>query len=145
MSTDPPTSVILHASTVALGDGGLLILGPSGAGKSSLALDLIALGAELVADDRTHVRTSNGELVATAPESIAGRIEARHVGLLTIPFRTNVPLALAIDLGQPEPERLPPRRTTEILGVPLTMLYRPPGRLPASALLQCLLHRRTDP
>ena len=32
---------------------GLLILGPSGAGKSALALQLIALGARLVADDRT--------------------------------------------------------------------------------------------
>ena len=36
---------ILHASSVSVGDQGLLILGKSGAGKSSLALDLIALGA----------------------------------------------------------------------------------------------------
>ena len=47
--------MILHATCVAVDGRGLLILGPSGSGKSALALQLIALGAQLVADDRTRV------------------------------------------------------------------------------------------
>ena len=43
--------VNLHASCIAVHGRGVLILGPSGAGKSSLALQLMALGADLVADD----------------------------------------------------------------------------------------------
>ena len=41
----------MHATTVALRGRGLLILGPSGSGKSTLALQLMAVGARLVADD----------------------------------------------------------------------------------------------
>ena len=52
--------LILHGSCVAVEGRGVLIVGPSGAGKSSLALALMALGAELVADDRTEVRLENG-------------------------------------------------------------------------------------
>ena len=44
--------MIVHASAVSLGGRGVLILGRSGAGKSGLALRLIALGAQLVSDDR---------------------------------------------------------------------------------------------
>ena len=51
-STDPDT---IHASAVALGPVGLLIMGASGSGKSSLALELMARGAKLVADDQVVV------------------------------------------------------------------------------------------
>jgi serine kinase of HPr protein (carbohydrate metabolism regulator) len=74
---------LIHASTVAFGrDGGIVILGPSGAGKSTLALRLIATGAQLVADDRTIVLAHAGRLYARAPRRIAGRIEARGLGIL---------------------------------------------------------------
>ncbi len=45
--------VNIHASCVAIGNKGVLLLGKSGAGKSDLALRLIDGGAKLVADDRT--------------------------------------------------------------------------------------------
>lgn len=57
---------ILHASCVALDGRGLLILGPSGSGKSALALELMALGADLVADDRTEIEGQGPDLVAAA-------------------------------------------------------------------------------
>src|SRR3546814_6063070 len=47
--------VNIHASCVAAGNGGVLILGQSGQGKSDLALRLIDRGARLVADDRCDV------------------------------------------------------------------------------------------
>ena len=45
----------IHASCVAAGSGGVLILGNSGQGKSDLALRLIDKGARLVADDRCDI------------------------------------------------------------------------------------------
>lgn len=141
----PPGELRLHASAVVLDGRALLILGPSGCGKSTLALDLIALGAELVADDQTLVRLAGPDLLASPYPNLAGRIEARHVGLLRLPWRASARLALAIDLGQTEVHRLPPRRSLTLLGRDIPLLHRPPGGHAASALLQCLLQRRETP
>ena len=46
---------IVHASCVARDGRAVLIRGASGSGKSGLALQLMALGAGLVADDRTRL------------------------------------------------------------------------------------------
>ena len=119
-------SDILHASCIAVEGCGLLILGPSGAGKSSLAIRLMALGAGLVSDDRTLVSVRDGRLVADCPRAaMRGLIEARGIGLLRAPVVDPVPLALAIDLGQPEPDRLPPFRTVTILGIQLPLVLHP--------------------
>jgi len=99
-------SITLHATCVAIRDRGVLILGPSGSGKSDLALRLIDRGAELVSDDGTIVEARNGRLIARAGPNIAGKIEARGVGILTLPYRLDVALALAVDLSAP-PQRLP--------------------------------------
>ena len=64
---------LLHASTVAFRGRGVVILGASGSGKSALALELMALGAGLVADDRTLVEVQDGALVASCPPAISGR------------------------------------------------------------------------
>ena len=136
---DGPCRLILHASTVALGARAVLILGASGAGKSSLALDLMSRGAVLVADDRTALAARAGELVASCPSArIAGRIEARGVGILAAEALASAPVRLIVDLDREEPERLPPRRRREILGVSLPLLH---GRsLPnlAPAIVQTL-------
>ncbi|WP_373355767.1 HPr kinase/phosphorylase [Pseudoroseicyclus sp. CXY001] len=116
---------VLHASTVAVEGRGLLILGPSGSGKSSLALELMAYGAELVADDRTIVTGEESALFAAAPAAIAGMIEARHIGLLNAPARPRARLFAAIDLGQVEEQRLPPRRKLTLLGCDLPLLHKP--------------------
>jgi HPr kinase/phosphorylase len=115
----------LHASCIALGDRGLLILGPSGAGKSGLALQLMACGADLVADDRTEVIARDGQLIARCPATLAGLIEARDIGILSAPHRAEVALTLAIDLGQTEDQRLPPPRHITVQGIPLPLVLRP--------------------
>jgi HPr kinase/phosphorylase len=90
----------IHASCVALGRKGVLLLGPSGAGKSDLALRLIDEGARLVADDRTELFLKAGKLQARAPKSIAGLIEARGLGIIALPHATTVPIALAVQVGR---------------------------------------------
>ena len=117
---------VLHASCIALGEKGLLILGPSGAGKSALALTLMAHGADLIADDRTLIRAEQGQLIASAPETLQGLIEARGMGLLRAPHRPQTRLSLAIDLGQPEPDRLPPLRHITVQGIDLPLVLTPP-------------------
>ncbi|WP_323768162.1 serine kinase [Marinovum sp.] len=136
--------LILHASTVALGGRGVLVLGASGRGKSALALELMALGAELVADDRTQVTAQRGALIAACPPAIAGRIEARFVGLLAARPHPPVPLALAVDLDRTETERLPPWRDTRIAGVTLPLLHNVEDRYFPAAIRQYLVHGRRD-
>lgn len=114
----------LHASCVAIGGRGVLILGPSGAGKSALALQLIALGAKLVADDRTDVIRRGDDVIASVPENIRGLIEARNVAILRLEEHGPVPLALAVDLAHPEEQRLPEGHTHLIQGVTLPCFHK---------------------
>lgn len=107
----------IHASCVAIGRSGVLLLGKSDAGKSDLALRLIDDGAVLVADDRTLLSLAKGALYARAPASIAGLLEVRGLGILRFPARSKVRVALAVHLGR-EGARLPAPH-----------FYRPPASL----------------
>jgi HPr kinase/phosphorylase len=136
-------SDILHATCVAVDARGLLILGPAGAGKSALAIRLIALGATLVSDDRTLVVSDQGRLSASCPNpALQGLIEARGLGILRAPSTDSVDLALAADLGQPELDRLPPRRTVTILGLQLSLVLHPQNDHFPDALMLYLRHGR---
>ena len=135
---------ILHASCVAVAGRGALILGTSGSGKSALALELMALGAQLVADDRVIVAAEGGRIVAQAPKTIARRIEARFVGILNADAAGRVPLALVVDLDIDETERLPPHRSKKILGIPLPLLHNAGTRHFPAAILQYLKAGRSD-
>mgnify|MGYP005873419501 CR=1 FL=1 len=134
---------ILHATTVAFGGRGLLILGPSGAGKSGLALQLMALGARLVADDRTELARHGTALVARAPAAIRGRIEARGIGLLAAPALDRAMLSAALDLARDESERLPPFRNVTFLGVTLQLVLGQRSPYFPAALRHYMLHGRT--
>lgn len=99
--------LILHASAVAFGACGLLIIGKSGAGKSTLALQLMSIGAKLVADDRVEVtRAVEGGLVLSAPRPLSGLIEARGLGVLAAEPVRAIARAV-IDLDAVETERIP--------------------------------------
>lgn len=99
----------IHASCVAIGPLGVLLLGPSGAGKSDLALRLIDDGARLVADDRTILFVARRALHAKAPASIKGLLEIRGLGIVELPVRREAKIALVVRLGG-EGARLPPQR-----------------------------------
>ncbi len=113
----------VHATCVALGGHAVLLRGASGSGKSDLALRLIDAGWALVADDRTDLRRDGWTLIATAPPTIAGKIEVRGVGIVRLEATPPTPLHLVIDLVAPAAvERLPEPATTEILGLALPRL-----------------------
>lgn len=100
----------VHATCVAIGGLAVLIEGESGAGKSDLALRLIDRGAILVSDDYTRLSSSPEGLRASAPETIAGRMEVRGVGIVRMPFVSDAPVALLVSLSD-EVERLPEARS----------------------------------
>lgn len=134
----------IHASAVAIDGRGLLILGPSGSGKSALALALMGLGAQLVADDRVILRADGSRLVAACPVPIEGRIEARGLGLLHARAAGPVAVAQVVDLGRAEPDRLPPFRNITLLGLTLPLVLGPAGPHLAPALLQLMRGGRCD-
>lgn len=132
----------IHASAVALDGQGLLILGPPGSGKSALALALMAMGTQLVADDRVRLVRRGDRLVASCPPSLSGLIEARGVGILRAAAAGDTPLSLAVNLGQAEDARLPPRRRIDFHGIELDLVLGPMGPHLGAALRQMLIGGR---
>lgn len=90
----------LHATCVAINGHAVLLLGASGSGKSDLALRLIDRGAVLVSDDQTHIEAADDRLIASPPDTIAGLIEVRGIGIVALPFASTAPVALAVRLGE---------------------------------------------
>lgn len=121
MSGSRLSSENLHASCVALDGRAVLICGPSGSGKSDLALRLLDRGFSLVSDDRTIIRKEGGKLIATAPNTIKGKLEVRGVGIVEVDSIASAPVAMVVELTS-EIQRLPDdNRERLILGsnVPL--------------------------
>lgn len=136
---------IIHASAVSIEGRGLLITGASGSGKSSLALEMMALGADLVADDRVEVRSHpEGGLILQAPKAIRGLIEARGLGLLRAPS-VSAHATAVVDLDQKETARLPDRREIVIAGVTLPLLAGVESHIFASMLVLYLKGGRAEP
>ena len=112
----------LHASTVASDGRAVLITGPSGSGKSDLALRLLDRGFKLVSDDQTVVKRDGDRLLATAPETIVGKLEVRGIGIVEMETVSNMPIALVVELTS-EIRRMPddsPERW--ILGVKVPLV-----------------------
>jgi serine kinase of HPr protein (carbohydrate metabolism regulator) len=106
----------VHGTSVAIGGDGILLRGPSGSGKSDLALRLIDAGARLVSDDQTELSRAGDAVIMRAPQTIAGRIEVRGVGILRVPTAVQAPLRLVVDLVAPDRvERLPEPQFCEVL------------------------------
>ena len=111
----------LHSSTVALDGRAVLICGPSGSGKSDLALRMLDRGFTLVSDDRTILRRQGGKLIASAPDTIKGKLEVRGVGIVEMETVANVPVALVVELTR-EIQRMPDDDQERLIlgaGIPL--------------------------
>ncbi|WP_028970568.1 HPr kinase/phosphorylase [Sphingomonas sp. URHD0057] len=112
----------VHASTVASEGRAVLITGPSGSGKSDLALRLLDRGFTLVSDDQTIVRRDGDRLIASAPPTIAGKLEIRGIGIVDMGTVSDIPVALLVELTL-DIERLPDdSRERPILGVGLPLI-----------------------
>jgi serine kinase of HPr protein (carbohydrate metabolism regulator) len=122
MSTRLLSSETVHASSVAVDGRAVLITGPSGSGKSDLTLRLLDRGFTLVSDDQTIVRREGDRLIATAPATIAGKLEIRGIGIVEMETVSEVPVALLVELTS-EIRRLPDdSRERPVLGVPLPLV-----------------------
>ncbi|MCI2395846.1 HPr kinase/phosphatase C-terminal domain-containing protein [Aliiroseovarius sediminis] len=132
-----------HATSVAVGDAGALIVGPSGSGKSSLALQLIGLGARLVADDLTRVSVEGDVVTVHAPDRLQGVIEARGVGLIHVPWMQTATLQLVVDMSKDEVARHPrSRRLTTVAGCDIDLVLRVDAAYFPSAIYNLLHHGR---
>lgn len=147
-SAQPPVPAeTVHATSVAIGGCAVLIMGPSGSGKSDLALRLIDRGAVLVSDDYTLCTPRHDLLIAAAPDTIVGRMEVRGIGIVPMPHLQNVPVAIALALGDTVP-RMPeyPRPSITIAGVPVPVAavaaFEPSAPLKVEMLLRVLKGER---
>ncbi|MEM6760659.1 MAG: HPr kinase/phosphatase C-terminal domain-containing protein [Pseudomonadota bacterium] len=134
---------LIHASAVAFGARGLLITGASGSGKSSLALELMSHGAILISDDQTELFMRADALWARAPGAISGAIEARGLGILQAEARP-APIVAVVDLDHDETERMPPKRSFDVLDCDLPLFRRVDHRAWPAALVQYLRFGRSD-
>jgi HPr kinase/phosphorylase len=145
-----PASV--HACAVLIGARAILIRGPAGSGKSRLALALIEAArtgalpfARLIADDRVHVEACHGRLMARAPETIAGLIEVRGLGIRRVAHEPVAVVGLVVDLAAPDPERLPASQKAVIDGIALPRLAVASGVDPLPAVLAWLATPEAGP
>jgi serine kinase of HPr protein (carbohydrate metabolism regulator) len=128
---------LLHASCVEFEGIGILLRGPSGAGKSDLALRLIDSGATLIADDQVLLEVRARRLIARPPDTLAGLIEVRGVGVVEVPYRRQASVELVVDLvARKQIERLPTESRVNINGVTVTMLRLTPFDASAVAKLR---------
>lgn len=117
------SGALIYGTVVAIGDWGVLLRGKSGSGKSDLALRLIGAGGLLVADDQIQLKLLDGLVQASAPAAIAGLLEVRGVGVMSMPVRGRVPIGLIVNLvARQDVPRLPDARTENILGLALPVL-----------------------
>ncbi|MXQ08067.1 serine kinase [Alphaproteobacteria bacterium GH1-50] len=137
---------VLHATAVAIGGKGLIIKGASGSGKSSLALELISRGAVLIADDRVICTPRSGTdiLWLSPPDTIAGRIEARGLGLIAMPWQ-EAGAAAVVTLDKVENARLPERHETVIAGATLPLFHKVESPAFPAILMACLTGERVAP
>jgi HPr kinase/phosphorylase len=137
----------VHASAVLVAARAVLIRGPSGSGKSRLALALIAAGetqllpfTRLVADDRVELETCNGRLLARPPDTLAGLLEMRGLGIRLIPHEPVAVVGMVVDLAAADAQRMPTavERETVIAGVSLPRLAVTSGEDPMPLVMALL-------
>ena len=139
---------LIHGVLVEVFGLGVLLLGKSGIGKSEAALDLVARGHRLVADDVVEARAVGaGRVLGSGAELIRHHMEIRGLGIInvqdlfgilaTLREKTIQLVAEMFDWTREEPDRLGLKDETHtILGVELPMVRIPirPGRSVATII-----------
>ncbi len=141
---------MLHATCVSIDGRGVLLQGPPGSGKSDLALRLIdqpGTGidgqlkcSQLVADDQVAVTRREQRLIATPPAALAGKLEIRGLGILSLAIAAEVELVLAVRLGPAAAiERMPEDAHLDMLGLSLPLVLIDPACASAPARIRAAL------
>ena len=131
------SSETIHGTTVARDGRAVLITGPSGSGKSDLALRLIDRGFALVSDDRTVLRKDGARLIASAPETIKGKLEIRGIGIVDMEQVSDVPVALVVELTG-DMQRMPDDSQERLIlgaGIPLVNVNAMTASAPAKVVV----------
>ena len=132
--------VTVRGTTVDLDGHGALLRGPPGCGKSDLALRLIDGGARLVADDYTELAVREGRLVASAPQTIAGLIEVRGIGIVAVESAAETILRCVVELVAKEAvERSPEPGSCEMCGQSVPLFRLDPFAASAAAKVRLLV------
>lgn len=141
----------VHGTCVALGRTAALLRGPSGSGKSDLALRFLFLARrgpaaleapKLVADDQVVLSRDGGTIRVRPPDTIAGKLEVRGVGIVEVKWAPEADLALIVDLVPPDQvERMPPHETIDILGLHVERLKLTPFEASAPIKLAAAMAR----
>ena len=134
--------LLVHASCIALEGRGVLLRGVPGAGKSDLALRLIDGGATLVADDQVALMNVGEALLAAPPARIAGLLEVRGIGIVSMHFVSECPVHLVLDLVAPHAvERMPEAASIELFGQRIAHAVLAPFEASAPAKVRLALGR----
>lgn len=138
-------SALVHATCVAVDGRAVILLGPPGSGKSDLALRTITSGlsvggrtvaTELVADDQVVITRRGERLFGRVPETIAGRIEIRGIGIIGVAYVPEAEIRLAAEMvASQSVERSPEPRWHDLLGLRLPLLALAPFEASAPAKL----------
>lgn len=152
-----------HATAVRLDGFGVLIRGPSGSGKTRLAMALLqhfdadtadmslvtdstrptssarplnSHPTVLIGDDYLNLASAQAGLTASPANGLEGLLELRGLGILAMPWCTDVLIHLAIDLVSLEDMMRLPENTTSVLeGHTVSQLNVPMGDLAHQVLL----------
>jgi len=131
-------SELIHATLIKVDQLGVLVLGKSGCGKSALALALIdgsgrGIGktdmiTKLVSDDQVCLwqDLATNKIYGRAPTTIAGLLEIRGVGIVSMAYVSRCPVDLVVRIRpENEIERLPefPKTHMDILGQGIPVVY----------------------
>ena len=146
MTAAPPGRTVAHGSDSCElrrpGGQGRAAAGTPGAGKSDLALRLIEGGATLVADDQVALTSSGEILLAAPPARIAGLLEVRGIGIVSMDFVTQCPVHLVVDLVQPDTvERMPEAATVDLCGHRIAHVLLAPFEASAPVKVRLALSR----
>jgi len=141
----------VHACAVLVGARAVLIRGPTGSGKSQLAFKLITAAqsgllpfARLVADDRIRLEPCHGRLLVRAPDTLAGLIEVRGLGIRQLPHEPVAVVGGVIDLAAPDAKRLPEQAEIEVAGVKLSQLKIAEDHDPYPSVMAWLTSKSAD-
>lgn len=121
-----PDTRLVHGTCLLVGGWGILLLGPPGSGKSDLALRLIdrpgqgtgtaAMTARLVADDQVVITRHGDRLVGAPPPRLAGLMEVRGLGIVTVDHVPQAEVGLAVRLTDAAGiERLPEKGEAKLM------------------------------
>jgi HPr kinase/phosphorylase len=108
--------MLMHASCAARDGLGVLLTGAPGSGKSDLLLRLLDRGFCLVADDQVEIGTDG---MARPPESLAGLLEVRGLGVMRMPYVSVTRPVLVAELVSGPVSRLPEPRRDPMLNLPV--------------------------